>query len=44
MYGKYKKRPFRGKSRKMSPAKKAYLAGVKAGMRMAGKSRFKRWY
>lgn len=44
MYGNYKKRPFKGKGKKMSATKKAYLAGVKAGKRMARKPRFKRWY
>lgn len=43
MYGNYKKRTFR-KGKKMSPTKKAYLAGLKAGKRMARKSRSKRWY
>lgn len=48
MYGKYKKKPYRGYKSKMSATKRAYLAGVKAGMARAGKhrrtSRSRRWY
>lgn len=48
MYGNYKKRPSRGYKSKMSATKKAYLAGVKAGMARARKygrtSSRRRWY
>lgn len=44
MYGKYKKRPFKGKRKKMSPTKKAYLAGLRRGKAMARSRRSKRWY
>lgn len=32
------------KGKKMSPTKKAFIAGLKAGKRMARNSRSKRWY
>lgn len=43
MYGKYnKKRGFRGK-RKVSPTRRAYLAGIKRGKAIARRSK-RRWY
>ena len=46
--GKYRKTPYKGYKSKMSPTKRAYLAGVKAGMARAGKyrrsSRSGKWY
>lgn len=44
MYGNYKRRPYKGKKKKISPTKKAYLAGIRAGKRMArAKRRWHRW-
>lgn len=44
MYRNNKFRKGNGKGKKMSATKKAFIAGLKAGKRMARKSRSKRWY
>lgn len=46
MYGKYKKRPYKGKKKYYSPAeKRSYYAGLRAGKARAGagRSRSRGW-